>query len=195
MIRASAARHRSSVPCSSAEGAGDRRGLTAVAARDSHPLSPAAAVAPAARRAHFCRTCSNWRLSKLTARPTIEADKRADALILNRNPLDNMSSTTDIYRVIQSGTVMDREALTKCQESVPGRAPGVRDSSPQERIGTERGGRESMVLLNDRLITAKFDSQSRIRVSMPRVLLQKIGRVSTGCDAPGSGGGVSNTFY
>ena len=45
-------------------------------------------------------------------------------MILNRNPLDNMSSTTDIYRVIQSGNVVDREALTKWQESVP--RPGAR---------------------------------------------------------------------
>ena len=35
---------------------------------------------------------------------TVEAGKRADLLVLNRNPLDDMSATMDIYRVIQSGS-------------------------------------------------------------------------------------------
>ena len=56
-------------------------------------------------------------------------------MILNRNPLDNISSTTDIYRVIQSGKVVDGEALTKWQESVP--RPGARSMTPVRKNGWE----------------------------------------------------------
>ena len=55
---------------------------------------------------------------------TLEAGKRADVLVLNRNPLDDMRATMDIFRIVQGGKVIDREGLAgKRQEVVP--RPGL----------------------------------------------------------------------
>ena len=50
---------------------------------------------------------------------TLQPGKRADILILNRNPLDDIKATTDIFRIIQGGSVIDREGLAKWQDIVP----------------------------------------------------------------------------
>ena len=52
---------------------------------------------------------------------TIEPGKRADLVILNRNPLDDMAATWDIYRVIKNGQVVDREALVRWTNPLPPR--------------------------------------------------------------------------
>ena len=55
---------------------------------------------------------------------TLEAGKRADVLVLNRNPLDDMRATMDIFRIVQGGEVIDREGLAgRRQEVVP--RPGL----------------------------------------------------------------------
>ena len=55
---------------------------------------------------------------------TLEAGKRADVLVLNRNPLDDMRATMDIFRIVQGGQVIDREGLAgRRQEVVP--RPGL----------------------------------------------------------------------
>ena len=59
----------------------------------------------------------------------------------------------------------------------------------------ERFSKESIVLLNDRLMPAKFESESRIRIRVPLVLLKKPGVYPLVVIQPGSGGGVSNAFY
>ena len=52
---------------------------------------------------------------------TIEPGKRADLVVLNRNPLDAMAATWDIYRVIKYGKVVDREALVRWTNPLPRR--------------------------------------------------------------------------
>jgi imidazolonepropionase-like amidohydrolase len=42
---------------------------------------------------------------------TLEPGKRADAVILNRDPLTNIRNTRDIFSVIQAGNAVDRGAL------------------------------------------------------------------------------------
>ena len=150
---------------------------------------------------------------------TVEAGERADLLVLNRNPLDNLSATTDIDRVIQGGKVVDREALGKWQENVPRpgatqenfpnagiHTPFIDEISPEYvtpagkngselTLGGENFSKASMVLLNDRLIAPKFDSESRIRIPIPATLLKKSGVYPLVVIQPGSGGGVSNAFY
>lgn len=42
---------------------------------------------------------------------TIEEGKRAGLLILDADPLDDIRNTQRIWRVIQGGRVVDREAL------------------------------------------------------------------------------------
>ena len=55
---------------------------------------------------------------------TLQAGKRADVLVLNRNPLDDMHATMDIFRIVQGGNLIDREGLAgKRQEVVP--RPGL----------------------------------------------------------------------
>lgn len=44
---------------------------------------------------------------------TIEVGRRADLLILDANPLDDIGNTRRIWRVIQGGRVVDREALLR----------------------------------------------------------------------------------
>ena len=43
--------------------------------------------------------------------PELQAGRRADVLVLNRNPLDDMRATMDIFRIVQGGHVIDREDL------------------------------------------------------------------------------------
>ena len=53
---------------------------------------------------------AEW-LGVLTQSGTIEKDKNADILILNKNPLENISNTLSIDNVIRRGKVLDRGKL------------------------------------------------------------------------------------
>jgi hypothetical protein len=51
-----------------------------------------------------------------------EAGRRADVLILNRNPLDDMHATMDIFRIVQVGmslTAKARQAAGSCSAARP----------------------------------------------------------------------------
>jgi len=50
---------------------------------------------------------------------TIEPGKRADLVILNRNPLEDIAATWDIDRVIKSGQIVDRGALVRWTNPLP----------------------------------------------------------------------------
>jgi imidazolonepropionase-like amidohydrolase len=50
---------------------------------------------------------------------SITAGKRADVVVLNRNPLDDVSATRDINTIIKNGEIVDREALTKWKPRFP----------------------------------------------------------------------------
>jgi imidazolonepropionase-like amidohydrolase len=153
---------------------------------------------------------------------TVEAGKRADLLVLNRNPLDDLSATTDIFRLIQGGAVIDREGLAKWQDILPrpgvmiDPAPGYPNpmmhvpfideispewvTSDQKRsseltITGEGFTKESLVLLNDKLVSAKSSAEGELRVPIPSGLLKKPGTYPLAVVQPGSAGGVSNTFY
>lgn len=153
---------------------------------------------------------------------SVEVGKRADLLVLNRNPLDDLSATTDIFKVIQGGSVVDRDALAKWRELLP--RPGAvidplpgypntlmqvpliddispewvkatRKGAPQLTIAGENFSKESLVLLNDRLLPAKLAGQGELRIPIPAALLKKPGTYPLVVVQPGSAGGVSNTFY
>ena len=122
---------------------------------------------------------------------TLEAGKRADILILNRNPLEDLRGTMDIFTIIQGGTVVDREGLaSKRQEVVP--QPGLLhenianptltvpfiDEVWPEMLSTGGGNpseitikgngfsKDSFVLVNDQIVrgTVQGDSELRLRV-------------------------------
>jgi hypothetical protein len=153
---------------------------------------------------------------------TVEVGKRADFLILNRNPLEDLAATTDIYRVIQGGAVIDRDSLAKWHEPLP-RPGAVIDPLPgypntlmhipfideiypewltesqksrSELIITgENFSNENLVLINDRLVPAKTEGTDQLRISIPSGTLKKPGTYPLVVVQPGSAGGVSNTFY
>jgi imidazolonepropionase-like amidohydrolase len=154
---------------------------------------------------------------------TVQAGKRADILILNRNPLDDMSATTDIYRVIQGGKIVDREGLAKrwdADEAVirpmPMQTGGIpnflvhvpfihelspdlismKRKNPSELTLSGRNfSKDSLVLINDRLVQTKAAKEDELQVSIPSELMKKQGVYPLVVVQPGSGGAVSNTMY
>jgi imidazolonepropionase-like amidohydrolase len=151
---------------------------------------------------------------------TLEAGKRADIVILNRNPLDDLHATTDIFTVIQGGAVIDREGLAgKRQEAVP--QPGLVhenianpaltvpfiDEVWPELLSTGRRNpseivikgssfsRDSFVLLNDQIIRGTVQGESELRFPVPSGIAKAAGVYPLVVVRPGSGGGVSNAFY
>ena len=150
---------------------------------------------------------------------TIEAGKRADVLILNRNPLDDITATTDIYRVILGGSVVDRDGFaswrdplpkpTAVQADVPNslvRVPFIRVISPDSfsvrhrngsslTISGENFSTNNLVLINDQLVPAKARGQNELQISVPSGILKQPGMYPLVVVQPGSAGGVSNTNY
>jgi len=149
---------------------------------------------------------------------TLEAGKRADILILNRNPLDDFTAITDISRIIFSGTVIDREGLANWKETIPRPNPmqeiyqnvmihvpfiddispdavsAKRKKGPELTISGENFTNESIVLINDRLVSPQSHTDKQLRVSIPSSL-NKPGTYPLVVVNPGSGGGASNTFF
>ena len=150
---------------------------------------------------------------------TLETGKRADVLILNQNPLTDIAATTDIYKVIQAGNVIDREGLATWRETIPKTTPVSGDyvnrllripliheitpelvpmsakRMPELRIRGTQLSDQSLVLLNDRLLPVKMYGPEEIGVALPAALLKKPGVYPLAVVQPGSAGGVSNLFY
>jgi len=151
---------------------------------------------------------------------TIEPGKRADLVILNRNPLEDLAATRDISQVIQGGKVVDREGLIHWKDPFPPRPsllqngrlnplmqiPFINEISPDSfRVNQQnapelilRGEKftpRSQVLFNDRLIPAKFYSETRLGISLDPAMLKEEGTIPLVVVRPGSGGGVSNMVY
>ena len=149
---------------------------------------------------------------------TLEAGKRADILVLNRNPLDDLSATADIFQLIQGGSVVDRQSLANWKEVVP--KPGLVQenfSNPAlqvpfitymwpELISTsskntdititgENFSRDSFVLLNDKIIRATPQGASDLKITVPAGSFKQPGTYPLVVVQPGSGGGVSNSYY
>ena len=149
---------------------------------------------------------------------TIAAGKRADLVILNRNPLDDISATRDISQVIQAGKVVDRAALANWKDSLPRPTPDqtgpantlfhipfINEVSPEMLIAnsattevTIRGDRftpDCFVLFNDQVVPVKFQDEHRITASIRLKPAPAMGSYSIVVVRPGSGGGVSNANY
>jgi hypothetical protein len=151
---------------------------------------------------------------------TVEAGKRADLLVLNRNPLDDMSATTDIFRIIQGGVVVDRDSLSTWKEPLPRpmpvqtgdypnlllHVPFVVEVSPEAvsvnskarselTIRGQNFSKDNLVLINDRLVSPKIQSDGELKVSVPPELLRHPGVYPLLVVQPGSAGGVSNPLY
>jgi Amidohydrolase family/IPT/TIG domain len=150
---------------------------------------------------------------------TLEAGRRADVLVLNRNPLDDMHATMDIFRIVQGGNVIDREGLaSKRQEVIP--RPGLvaegfanpalkvpfideiwpelistSDKSSPVTIKGSNFSRTSFVLFNDQIVRGTVQGDNQIQINIPSGLAKAAGVYPLVVVQPGSAGGVSNTFY
>jgi imidazolonepropionase-like amidohydrolase len=149
---------------------------------------------------------------------TLTPGKRADVVVLNRNPLDDITATTDIFQIIQGGSVVDRQALANWKEAVP--KPGLvqenfanpalhvpfidylspelistNQRNAELTISGENFSRDSFVLLNDRIVRATPQGTGELRISVPSGLFREPGVYPLVVVQPGSGGGVSNTYY
>ena len=158
-----------------------------------------------------------WRKSKEAG--TIEPGMRADLVILNRNPLEDISATRDISQVIKSGTVVDREGLANWKEPVARPSPSqtgpanpfiqlpfITEISPdslernQRRIPElmihgDRFTAQSFVVFNDRWLPAKFYDEKRLGIQIKSGMLKRAGTFPLVVVRPGSGGGPSNPYY
>ena len=150
---------------------------------------------------------------------TLEAGRRADVLVLNRNPLDDMHATMDIFRIVQGGKVVDREGLAaKRQEVVP--RPGLvaegfanpalkvpfidevwpelfstKDKPSPVTIKGSNFSKSSFVLFNDQIVRGTVQGDTELQVNIPAGLTKAAGVYPLVVVQPGSAGGVSNTFY
>jgi len=150
---------------------------------------------------------------------TLQAGKRADVLVLNRNPLDDMRATMDIFRIVQGGNVIDREGLTsKRQEVVP--RPGLlaegfanpalrvpfideiwpelnstKDKPSPVTIKGSNFSKSSFVLFNDQIVRGTVQGDNELQITIPSGLAKAAGVYPLVVVQPGSAGGVSNTFY
>jgi hypothetical protein len=155
---------------------------------------------------------------KLNEVGTIEAGKRADLVVLNRNPLDDITATTDISQIIQGGAVVDRQALANWREVVP--KPGlvqenfanpaiqvpfvsymwpelvaVNQRNTDIVITGENFSAQSFVLLNDRILRATPQGVNELKFTVPSGTFRQPGTYPLVVVQPGSGGGVSNTYW
>lgn len=150
---------------------------------------------------------------------TVSAGKRADLVILNRNPLEDIAATRDIDQVIKSGVVIDRNNLTNWKEPYARPAPdqvgpanlGIRlpniteisqDSFhkgqariPELIIHGVQFSPQSHVIFNDRLLPTKFYSETQLGVQLTAEMLGQAGTFPLLVIRPGSGGGPSNPYY
>ena len=150
---------------------------------------------------------------------TLEPGRRADVLVLNRNPLDDMRATMDIFKIVQGGNVIDREGLAgKRQEVVP--RPGLvadgfanpalkvpfideiwpelistKDRPSRVTIKGSNFSKSSLVLFNDRIVRGTVRGDNQLVIDVPPGLAKTAGVYPLVVVQPGSAGGVSNTFY
>lgn len=158
-----------------------------------------------------------WRKSNEAG--TIEPEKRADIVVLNRNPLEDISATRDIHLVIKAGKLVDRDALVNWKDPVVRPVPvesGTPNSlihvpfiysiSPESAAVTVKNRTqlmingqnftpESLVLFNDRLIPAKFYDETRLGIVLEADFWESPGTYPLVVVRPGSGGATSNLVY
>jgi len=147
---------------------------------------------------------------------SIEVGKRADLVVLNRNPLEDISATRDIHMVIKSGKIVDRGALAEWKDPFPQPRTGEEsllhiplvdeispfslpvnkgDNVPEVIV---RGGNfttECRVMFNDRFVPTRFYDSERLGITIDPNMLKEPGTYPISVVQPGSGGGISNLWY
>jgi hypothetical protein len=158
-----------------------------------------------------------WRKSQDAG--TVEAGKRADLVILKRNPLEDIAATRDIDQVVKSGVVIDRDNLANWKEPVTRPSPeqvGPANTMIQLPFITEiapdsfqkdqghipemiihgvQFTPQSFVIFNDRSLPTKVYNEKRLGIQIKPEMLKQPGTFPLVVIRPGSGGGPSNPYY
>ena len=156
---------------------------------------------------------------KLKEAGTVEAGKRADLVVLKRNPLEGIEATREIEMVIQGGRVVDREGLANWREAFPRptpvqtgpanlliRVPFITAIAPdwvsrkgnqkvEVMIQGENFSPQCAVLVNNRLAPGIYYDEHRLGVQIRPEWMPGPGTYPLVVVRPGSGGATSNMFY
>jgi len=150
---------------------------------------------------------------------TIEPGKRADLLILNRNPLEDIAATREIDTVIQGGKIVDRTALASSKDTLPRPTPDqsgvpnnfyhvpfINEVFPDRITGQPAGSVEITVrgenfsandvaIFNGQMVPLKFTDQGLLTISIGSVLPKTLGTYPLIIMHTGSAGVASNVYY
>lgn len=150
---------------------------------------------------------------------TIQPGKRADLLILNRNPLEDLAATREIDTIIQGGKVVDRAALANWKDTLPRpnpdqtgvpnhlyRVPFINEVFPDRIAGKPSGSVEITVrgenfsandvaIFNGQIVPLKFTNPNQLTVSIGSSLPKALGTYPLLVLRTGSAGAPSNVQY
>lgn len=146
---------------------------------------------------------------------TIEAGKLADFLIVNGDPLQDISATQKIEAVVFEGTVVERRLdpgfVNPIPRSIhadgltPPPAPVIASTSPKwalqggAGITVEISGQQfssaSIVRFDNAVLNSRFLTPTLLQADLPPSLLSSVGTFAITVTNPGSGGGTSNNVY
>ncbi len=146
---------------------------------------------------------------------TIQVGRKADAIILTGNPLQNIAETRSILWVIKDGNVVDTSYdpnfenplpwTANSDERGPRRGPEIATMAPlmaregDAQVTLRIGGRDFSPGAIARFDRANLDTQvvsdAELVATIDRRLLRTHGTYPITVVNPGSGGGTSNTVY
>jgi len=146
---------------------------------------------------------------------TIQVGRKADAIILTGNPLQNIAETKSILWVVKDGQVVDTSFdpnfknplpwTANADERGPGRGPEIATMAPvvaregDAEVTLRIGGRDfapgAVVRFDRANLDTQFVSDSELVATIDRRLLRTHGTYAIAVVNPGSGGGTSNVAY
>ena len=145
---------------------------------------------------------------------TIEPGKRADSLLLDADPLADISNTRRIAAVIKDGRRVDTRYQPHYSSPIPYPIaefsssyvpePGLGDMAPYSapagsadvKLAITGSGfyPTSVVMVRGRAVTTTFNDPGRLDALIPAELLQVPGTLPVAVSNPRPGGGMSNAF-
>lgn len=145
---------------------------------------------------------------------TVQPGRYADLVILEENPLEDISRTQSISQVLKAGRIVDRSYHSDYTNPIPypvrefssseNPLPVISDIDPMgAAVGASTvdviiHGRgfvlSSMVRAGESMIQPRFVSPARLELSLPSPLLSRVGTVMLSVVNPQPGGGRSNSF-
>jgi adenine deaminase len=138
---------------------------------------------------------------------SIEPGKFADFMIIEGNPLNDITATRNVKMVIKGGQMMDTAYNPKALTSVArpfGTLPKVNSISPAVvkegmqsvmlQIDGTRFSPKSVVRIENRDLPTQFVSATKLTATVEAPLLQKAGSYALYVVNPGAGGASNNVY-